>query len=43
MKVLMGHIHEYEPLFKVIRAKLTVVNNLSIIINCEQNSRKYTV
>ena len=39
----MGHIHEYEPLFKVIHAKLTVVNNLSIIINCEQNSRKYTV
>ena len=38
-----GHVHEYQPLFEGIVAKLTVANNLSIITNSEQNSGKYTV
>ena len=33
-----GHVHEYQPLFEGMVAKLTVANNLSIIFNSEQNS-----
>ena len=38
-----GHVHEYQPLFEGIVAKLTAINNLSIIFTSEQNSRKYAV
>ena len=38
-----GFVHEYQPLFEGIVAKLTVVNNLWIIFNSEQNSGQYTV
>ena len=39
----VGHVHEYQPVFEGIVAKLTVINHLSIIFNSEQNSGKYTV
>ena len=39
----LGHVHEYQPLFEGTVAKLTVINNLSIVFNSEQNSGKYTV
>ena len=41
--MVFRHVHVYQPLFEGIVAKLTVINNLSIIINSEQNSGKYTV
>ena len=41
--VPIGHVHEYQPLFEGTVAKLTLINNLSIIISSEQNSGKYTV
>ena len=39
----IGHVHEYQPLFQGILAKLTVFNNLPIIFNSDQNSGKCTV
>ena len=41
--IVFRHVHVYQPLFEGIVAKLTVVNNLSIFFNSEQNSGKYTV